>query len=147
MRRSGRGAPVPGSERGLTLIEVIVVVAIVGVLLSVSAAALGPRLLQPSSAAGAVDEALRDARVEAARGGGSVRLEVAGDGAYTVTRVRDLEVLARGRIDVDAVDSAPFRTIFLPAGTSLGGLLRVRWRGEWSEMRVDRVTARARPPS
>lgn len=136
-----------GSERGLTLIELIVVLAIVGVLLSVSAAALGPRLLEPSSAAGAVDQALRDARVEAARRGESVRLEIAGDGAYTVTRVRDLEVLARGRIGVEAVEPAPFRTVFLPAGTSLGGPLRVRWRGEWSGMRVDRVTARARPVS
>lgn len=116
-----------------------------GVLLSVSAAALGPRLLEPSSAAAAVDEALRDARVEAARGGESVRLEIARDGGYTVTRVRDLAVLARGRVAVEAVDPAPFRTVLLPAGTSHGGVLRVRRRGEWTEMRLDRVTARARP--
>lgn len=147
MLRSGRGAPTLGSERGLTLIELIVVLAIAGVLLSVSAAALGPRLLEPSSAAEAVDEALRAGRVEAARGGERVRLEIAGDGAYTVTRVRDLEVLARGRIAAEAVEPAPFRTIFLPAGTSLGGSLRVRWRGEWSTMRLDRVTARVRPVS
>ena len=96
---SARAEPSP--RHGVTLVELIAALAIVGVALGVAGMAFGAR----GTAAGqrdAVAERIADARAAALRGGSAVSVTVTVDGRETsVTALPDGSVIADATVAVD----------------------------------------------
>ncbi len=131
----GRGAA-PARPAGFTLIETIVVIAVLGLALSVVASFV-PRnhaALDLNTAADSVAEALRDARARAIAAQRDVTVAAAGQGhAYSVdSAVKPLPA------DVTLTAAAPVR--FAPDGSASGGTLRLDAGARSRVLRIDWLT-------
>jgi prepilin-type N-terminal cleavage/methylation domain-containing protein len=126
----------------MTLIELIVVLAIMGLLLGVSVAAIHLATGDDAGPEPALQEVMADARMLAARGGEPVRVRFDAQGRF---RVEDGagSPLREGTLPVQALEPDGLAVRVFPAGTADGGTLRVRRAGEWQTFAIDRVTARA----
>jgi prepilin-type N-terminal cleavage/methylation domain-containing protein len=125
---------------GFTLIELIVVVAIVGVILSVSVAALGRTFGAETTPAGVVNELASEARLQAARREEPVRATLLSDGSYRLSSLRTDSVIGEGKLDVEGVQPSPWTATFFPLGTSTRADLRIRLDATWHPLRLDPVT-------
>jgi prepilin-type N-terminal cleavage/methylation domain-containing protein len=135
-------ASLPRERAGLTLIELIVVLAIMGLLLGVSVAAIHLVTANDAGPESALQEVMAEARMLAARGGEPVLILFDAQGRF---RVEDAagSPLPQGALPVQTLEPAPLAVRVFPGGTSDGGTLRVRRGGEWQTFAIDRVTARA----
>jgi prepilin-type N-terminal cleavage/methylation domain-containing protein len=134
----------PSSLRGragMTLIEVIVVIAIMGVLLSVSVAAIHVVGSGDADPEAALQDVMTEARMLAARSGEPVGILFDAGGGFHIEG-GDGATIRRGALPVEAVEPAPLAVRVFPAGTSGGGVIRLRARGEWRTFTIDPVTAR-----
>jgi prepilin-type N-terminal cleavage/methylation domain-containing protein len=125
---------------GFTLIELIVVIAIVGVMLSVSVAALGRTFGAETTPAGLVGELASEARLQAARREEPVRATLLSDGSYRLASARTDSVFGEGKLTVEGVQPSPWSATFFPLGTSTRAELRIRLDATWHTVRLDPVT-------
>jgi prepilin-type N-terminal cleavage/methylation domain-containing protein len=125
----------------MTLIELIVVLAIMGLLLGVSVAAIHVVTGDDAGPEPALQEVMAEARMLAARGGEPVLLRFDARGRF---RVEDGAgtTLRKGTLPVQALEPDGLEVRVFAAGTATGGALRVRSRGVWQGFEIDRVTAR-----
>lgn len=136
-----RAPPPLRCRAGMTLIELMAVLAIMGVMLSVSVAALHLVTTNQPALEPALQELLAEARLLAAREGGTVHLEIGAQGRYRLLRGAE-RTLREGALPVQAVQPEPFILRIFPPGTSDGGTLQLRSRDGWHRFEIDRVTAR-----
>lgn len=125
---------------GFTLIELIVVIAIMGVMLSVSVAALGRTFGAEATPAGLVGELASEARLQAARREEPIRATLLSDGSYRLASLRTGSVIGEGKLAVEGVQPSPWSATFFPLGTSTRSELRVRLGNSWHPLRLDPVT-------
>jgi prepilin-type N-terminal cleavage/methylation domain-containing protein len=125
---------------GFTLIELIVVIAIMGVMLSISVAALGRTFGAETTPAGLVGELASEARLQAARREEPIRATLLSDGSYRLASVRTDSVIGEGKLAVEGVQPSPWSATFFPLGTSTRATLRIRLDDTWHTVRLDPVT-------
>ena len=125
---------------GFTLIELIVVIAIMGVMLSVSVAALGRTFGAETTPAGLVGELASEARLQAARREEPVRATLLSDGSYRLLSARTDSVIGEGKLAIQGVQPSPWTATFFPLGTSTRAELRIRLADAWHPLRLDPVT-------
>lgn len=93
-------------RRGVTLLELLVVLVVMGIAASVVAPALGRPVAPVSGEAGSVARLIADARRTAIRRGQPVRLRLATDGVWALVAVADGALIASGRTGRDSVPDA-----------------------------------------
>ncbi|HEX8209537.1 MAG TPA: type II secretion system protein [Longimicrobium sp.] len=125
---------------GFTLIELIVVIAIMGVMLSVSVAALGRTFGPETTPAGLVGELASEARLQAARREEPIRATLLSDGSYRLASARTDSVIGEGKLAIQSVQPSPWSATFFPLGTSTRATLRIRLDATWHTIRLDPVT-------
>ncbi|MFV3129875.1 prepilin-type N-terminal cleavage/methylation domain-containing protein [Niveispirillum sp. KHB5.9] len=138
----------PAGQAGFTLVETLVVLAIVGLLGGVMALGLGGRLPGTGMDA-AVDAAvaeLRQRQTEALLTGAPVRFDPRklDQAAATPERRRRLRRLAGVEMRVEAAGPEPV-LLFLPGGWSPGGRLQLRLGDDTAVIRVDWPLGTVRP--
>ncbi|HEX8454208.1 MAG TPA: prepilin-type N-terminal cleavage/methylation domain-containing protein [Longimicrobium sp.] len=125
---------------GFTLIELIVVIAIMGIMLSVSVAALGRTFGTETTPAGIVGELASEARLQAARREEPIRATLLSDGSYRLASARTDSVIGEGKLAIQGVQPSPWSATFFPLGTSTRSDLRIRLDDSWHTVRLDPVT-------
>jgi prepilin-type N-terminal cleavage/methylation domain-containing protein len=129
-----------GRRDGFTLIELIVVIAIMGIMLSVSVAALGRTFGAETTPAGLVGELASEARLQAARREEPIRATLLSDGSYRLASARTDSVIGEGNLAIQGVQPSPWTATFFPLGTSTRSDLRIRLDDTWQTLRLDPVT-------
>jgi prepilin-type N-terminal cleavage/methylation domain-containing protein len=84
-------------RRGVTLLELLVVLVVMGIAAAVVAPALVRPVARPAGASGSVESLVADARRTAIRRGQPVRLRLAADGVWALVAASDGAFLASGR--------------------------------------------------
>ena len=125
---------------GFTLIELIVVIAIMGIMLSVSVVALGRTFGAETTPAGLVGDLASEARLQAARREEPIRATLLSDGSYRLASARTDSVIGEGKLAIQGVQPSPWSATFFPLGTSTRADLRVRLDDSWHTVRLDPVT-------
>lgn len=125
---------------GMTLIELITVLALIGILLGVSTLAIGAAMDRAENAADRLGELVADARIASARRSEPVQLRLMAGGEYDLVALDSAVVLEEGEAGLPEIAPASFQVTFFPAGTSTGGTLCLRTGASWQHLRIDRVT-------
>jgi general secretion pathway protein H len=134
-----------GGSAGYTLVELVVVLAIIGLLLTITIP-----LLTRHRAGAALDAASRDIRT-ALRGAHSTAIaddrvvvfQGASDGGYWLDRRYFALPTSSAASAVQVATAGGGRITFYPSGGSSGGRIVVSNGGEYREIAVDALTGRA----
>lgn len=130
-------------ERGFTLLELVIVLAIIGMTLAMAVPLLGRHTPALEAAAGELRGVFRDARVTAIAEGRAVAFQGDPNGGYWLDdRHRRLDVAAEVPGGLRVATAAPIA--FFPSGGSSGGRVFVDGANGRRELAVDPVTGRAR---
>ncbi|HEX2090784.1 MAG TPA: prepilin-type N-terminal cleavage/methylation domain-containing protein [Longimicrobiaceae bacterium] len=130
----------PSGRAGMTLIELIVALAIIGVLLGVTTMAISAVADRFSSPGERLGEIVSGARTTAARRAEPLRLRLLAGGRYELVAIDSPVVVEEGSLPVAEVAPVPTAVTFYPAGTSSGGSFCIRDESAWERFEVDRVT-------
>jgi general secretion pathway protein H len=138
--------PVDREARGFTLIELIVALAILGMMLAMIVPFLVGRT--PAGALpAATDEiraALRSARSAAISEGRPIAFRADPAGGYWLDRQHyPLVAAASPRVGLRVAVAEGAAIAFFPSGGSSGGRIRIEAAGGWRDIDVDTVTGRA----
>jgi general secretion pathway protein H len=138
--------PVDREARGFTLIELIIALAILGMMLAITVPFLVGRT--PAGALPTATEeiraALRSARSAAISEGRPIAFRADPAGGYWLDRQHYPLVAAAGpRVGLRVAATEGAAIAFFPSGGSSGGRIRIEAAGGWRDIDVDAVTGRA----
>lgn len=137
-----RGQP----NRGFTLIELVIVLAIMGLLVAMTVPFLAGRTASGAlpAAADEIRAALRAARSAAIAEGRPIAFRADPAGGYWLDRQHyPLAAVAGSTAVLRVAVAGGARIAFFPSGGSSGGRIRIETAGGWRDIDVDTVTGHA----